>query len=50
MRIECSDNLEFMKSIEDESIDLIYCDILYYTIHLLIIPQASVSFLILKMT
>ena len=31
MRIECSDNLEFMKSIEDESIDLIYCDILFGT-------------------
>lgn len=31
MRIECQDNLEFMKSIEDNSIDLIYCDILYGT-------------------
>ena len=27
MRIECRDNLEFMKSIEDKSIDVIYCDI-----------------------
>ena len=31
MRIECLDNLKFMKSIEDESIDLIYCDILFGT-------------------
>jgi DNA modification methylase len=31
MRIECQDNLEFMKSIEDNSVDLIYCDILYGT-------------------
>ena len=31
MRIECGDNLEFMKSIEDNSLDLIYCDILYGT-------------------
>lgn len=29
--IKLSDNLEFMKSIEDDSIDLIYCDILYGT-------------------
>lgn len=29
--IKLSDNLEFMKSIEDNSIDLIYCDILYAT-------------------
>jgi DNA modification methylase len=31
MRIECQDNLEFMKSIEENSIDIIYCDILYGT-------------------
>ena len=31
MRIECQDNLEFMKSIEENSIDVIYCDILYGT-------------------
>ena len=31
MRIECVDNLEFMKSIESNSIDVIYCDILYGT-------------------
>ena len=31
MRIECQDNLIFMKSIEDNSIDVIYCDILYGT-------------------
>ena len=31
MRIECQDNLEFMKSIEDNSVDVIYCDILYGT-------------------
>ena len=29
MRIECQDNLIFMKSIEDNYIDVIYCDILY---------------------
>lgn len=29
--IECSDNLEFMRKIENNSIDLIYCDILYGT-------------------
>ena len=27
----CVDNLELMKQIDDESIDLIYCDILYGT-------------------
>ena len=31
MRIECQDNLEFMKSIESNSIDVIYSDILYGT-------------------
>lgn len=31
MKIECKDNLEFMKSIEDNSIDVIYSDILYGT-------------------
>ena len=31
MRIECIDNLEFMKSIDDNSVDLIYCDILFGT-------------------
>ena len=31
MRIECSDNLDFLKSINDSEIDLIYCDILYGT-------------------
>jgi site-specific DNA-methyltransferase (adenine-specific) len=31
MRIECADNLEFMSSIADNSVDLIYCDILYGT-------------------
>lgn len=31
MRIECLDNIEFMKSIDDNSVDLIYCDILYGT-------------------
>lgn len=31
MRIECKDNIEFMKTLEDSSIDLIYCDILYGT-------------------
>lgn len=31
MRIECIDNLEFMKSLDDNSIDLIYSDILFGT-------------------
>ena len=31
MRIECQDNLDFMRSIDDNSIDVIYCDILYGT-------------------
>lgn len=31
MRIECQDNLDFIKSIESNTIDLIYCDILYGT-------------------
>lgn len=31
MRIECKDNLEFMKELQDNSIDLIYCDVLYGT-------------------
>lgn len=30
-RCYCMDNLELMKQMEDESIDLIYCDILYNT-------------------
>lgn len=29
--IECKDNLEFMKELQDNSIDLIYCDVLYGT-------------------
>ena len=31
MRIEVSDNLEFMQTLPDNSVDLIYCDILYGT-------------------
>lgn len=31
MRIECQDNLDFMKTIDSESVDLIYSDILYGT-------------------
>jgi len=31
MKIECSDNLPFMKKIKSNTIDLIYCDILYGT-------------------
>jgi DNA modification methylase len=31
-RIEVADNLEFMKSIESNTLDLIYCDILYGTV------------------
>ena len=31
MQITCQDNLELLSEIEDESIDLIYCDILYGT-------------------
>lgn len=31
MRIECQDNLNFLKTIESESVDLIYSDILYGT-------------------
>ena len=31
MRIECQDNLDFMKTIDDKSLDLIYCDILFGT-------------------
>lgn len=31
MRIECKDNLEFMKELQGNSIDLIYCDVLYGT-------------------
>ena len=30
-RVYCMDNLELMRKIDDESIDLIYCDILYNT-------------------
>lgn len=29
--IQCCDNLEFMRNLSSESIDLIYCDILYNT-------------------
>lgn len=29
--VHCGDNLEFMKTLTDKSIDLIYCDILYCT-------------------
>ena len=29
--VYCIDNLEFLKQLEDESVDLIYCDILYNT-------------------
>ena len=31
MRITCQDNLDLLKEIDDNSIDLIYCDILYGT-------------------
>lgn len=31
MIIECCDNLEFLKKIEDNKVDLIYCDVLYGT-------------------
>jgi len=31
VKIECSDNLSFMKKIKSNTIDLIYCDILYGT-------------------
>lgn len=31
MQIECKDNLDFMQKLQAESIDLIYCDILYGT-------------------
>lgn len=31
MKITCQDNLELLKELEDNSIDLIYCDILYGT-------------------
>ena len=31
MMIECKDNLKFMQELQSESIDLIYCDILYGT-------------------
>jgi DNA modification methylase len=31
MEIKCKDNLEFMQGLQNESIDLIYCDILYGT-------------------
>ena len=30
-KVYCMDNLELLKQLEDESIDLIYCDILYNT-------------------
>ena len=30
-KIYCMDNLELLKQLDDESIDLIYCDILYNT-------------------
>ena len=30
-KIYCMDNLELLKQMKDESIDLIYCDILYNT-------------------
>ena len=30
-RIYCMDNLELLKQLPNESIDLIYCDILYNT-------------------
>ena len=29
--VQCGDNLELLKSQPDESVDLIYCDILYGT-------------------
>ena len=29
--VQCGDNLELMKTIESNTIDLIYCDILYGT-------------------
>lgn len=31
IKIRCEENLSFMKKIENEKIDLIYCDILYGT-------------------
>ena len=30
-KVYCMDNLELLKQMNDESIDLIYCDILYNT-------------------
>lgn len=30
-KVYCMDNLELLKQLEDESIDLIYCDILFNT-------------------
>ena len=30
-KVYCMDNLELLKQLDDESIDLIYCDILYNT-------------------
>ena len=30
-KVYCMDNLELLKQLPDESIDLIYCDILYNT-------------------
>ena len=30
-KIYCMDNLELLKQLDSESIDLIYCDILYNT-------------------
>ena len=29
IELHCTDNLELMKTIEDNTVDLIYCDILY---------------------
>lgn len=31
MRIECQDNLDFMRTIDSNSVDLIYCDVLFGT-------------------
>ena len=30
-KVYCMDNLELLKQMEDNSVDLIYCDILYNT-------------------
>ena len=44
-KVYCMDNLELLKKLPNESIDLIYCDILYITKELIIQDKGFVSIL-----